>query len=48
VEGEETYISRFRKCLSLGYDLWGDNIANEAATLIPAPLLLQLMDYIQS
>jgi other hect domain ubiquitin protein ligase E3 len=32
----------------LGYDLWGDNIANEGATLIPFQLLYQLMEYIQS
>lgn len=48
VENEETYIAKFKKFHSLGFDLWGDNISNENATLIPFNLLEMLMDYIQT
>lgn len=48
VSEEETYIGKFKKLLNLGYDLWGDNISNENATLIPFSHLYLLMDYIQT
>jgi len=32
----------------MGYDLWGDNITNENATLIPFNFLYLLMDYVQT
>ena len=48
VEDENIFVGKFRKLLNLGYDLWGDNIANENATLIPFNHLYMLMDYIQT
>ena len=48
VSEEETYIGKFKKLLNFGYDLWGDNISNENATLIPFSHLYLLMDYIQT
>ena len=48
VEDCESYIGKFKKLLNLGYDLWGDNITNENATLIPFSHLYLLMDYVQT
>lgn len=49
MNGEQfnTYLSKFKELTKLGYDLWGDNIANEAPTLLSFEYLSELMQYVQ-
>ena len=48
MDDEVTYIAKFKKLLTVGFDLWGDNVASPDATLIPFSQLHQLMEYIQT